>query len=295
VPRSYRDENGPFRVTSKKPVYPSGTRRQGDVYRLDNKWRSSMLPVFSTRAAVERRRPRAGRRARPPPLVRCGRTRGPAHAAGGCRACAPRQSASGCDCLCGSHRCAAGRARGEARRGVRSVGRGNNGNAHGSLGIGRVRPHPRESLQTGGFSERAPTGANVRALIAPRRSPVRVRLAPSAERSAALRARHSDGSSGLGLCLWRAQAEPATPAYRSVEPSAGSIDGGETPLTPPVVRCQGVTHCIAARLVARCLHVPVGLGRAGAQIDTLALRIRRTSDLTRCGRVVAVSDTRSCA
>jgi len=26
--------------------------------------------------------------------------------------------------------------------------RGNNGNAHGSLGIGRVRPHPRESLQT---------------------------------------------------------------------------------------------------------------------------------------------------
>jgi len=54
-------------------------------------------------------------------------------------------------------------ARGEARRGVRSVGRGNNGNAYGSLGIGSVRPHPRESLQTGCFSERAPPGANVRA------------------------------------------------------------------------------------------------------------------------------------
>jgi hypothetical protein len=56
--------------------------------------------------------------------------------------------------------------------------RGNNGNAHRSLGIGWVRPHPRESLQTGSFSERAPPGANLRALIAPRRSPVRVRLAP---------------------------------------------------------------------------------------------------------------------
>jgi hypothetical protein len=96
----------------------------------------------------------------------------------GCRACAPRQSARDCDYVRGSQRSGAGRARGEARRGVRSVGRGNNGNAHGSLGIGRVRPHPRESLQTRGFSERVPPGANVRPLIAPRRSPVRVRLAP---------------------------------------------------------------------------------------------------------------------
>jgi len=58
--------------------------------------------------------------------------------------------------------------------------RGNNGNAHGSPGIGRVRLHTRELLQTGSFSERALPGANVRALIAPRRSPVRVRLAPFA-------------------------------------------------------------------------------------------------------------------
>jgi hypothetical protein len=59
-----------------------------------------------------------------------------------------------------------------------SARHGNNGNAHGSLGIVRVRPHPRESLQNRSFSERAPPGTNVRP-IAPRRSPVRVRLAPS--------------------------------------------------------------------------------------------------------------------
>lgn len=40
----------------------------------------------------------------------------------GCRACAPRQSARDCDYVRGSQRSGAGRARGEARRGVRSVG-----------------------------------------------------------------------------------------------------------------------------------------------------------------------------
>jgi hypothetical protein len=40
----------------------------------------------------------------------------------GCRACAPRQSARDCDYARGCQRSGAGRARGEARRGVRSVG-----------------------------------------------------------------------------------------------------------------------------------------------------------------------------
>ncbi len=63
-------------------------------------------------------------------------------------------------------------------RAISGPWRGNNGNARGSLGIASVRTDPRESLQTAGFSERALPGANVRPKIAPRRSPVRVRLAP---------------------------------------------------------------------------------------------------------------------
>jgi hypothetical protein len=61
--------------------------------------------------------------------------------------------------------------------------RGNNGNAHGSLAIASVRTDPRESLQTAGFSRPARSDANARSLIATRRSPVRVRLAPFVVRS----------------------------------------------------------------------------------------------------------------
>jgi hypothetical protein len=53
------------------------------------------------------------------------------------------QSASDCDYRCGSHRCGAGRARGKLAEAFRAQARGNSGNGHGSLVIGRVRPPSR--------------------------------------------------------------------------------------------------------------------------------------------------------